>query len=88
MLRGRRRLTQLQLASRQDVSVSYISTVENEHLRFGDDSSENYIRTLALALDVNIGRIATARRQSFSQSANSLATRVFHCNRKAIWPQL
>ena len=43
-------LTQRQLADRLGVSVSYISKVENERLRFGDYPSEKFIHMLAESL--------------------------------------
>lgn len=45
--------TQKQLAERLDVSVSYISKVENERLHFGDYPSEKFIHRLACAFDVD-----------------------------------
>jgi transcriptional regulator with XRE-family HTH domain len=44
LLRG---MTQLELAKRMSVSVSYISKVENERLHFGDYPSEKFIHKLA-----------------------------------------
>ena len=46
-LRLKCELTQQQLADRLDVSVSYISKVENEKLHFGDYPSEKFIHKLA-----------------------------------------
>ena len=46
-LRLGRSLTQSTLAERMNVSVSYISKVENGKLHFGDYPSEKFIRTLA-----------------------------------------
>jgi len=40
-------LTQQEIAERTDVSVSYISKVENEKLHFGDYPSEKFIHRLA-----------------------------------------
>jgi len=52
-LRKRQRLTQRELAERLDVSVSYISKVENESLHFGDYPSEKFIHKLAGELDAD-----------------------------------
>lgn len=46
-LREQRGWTQKDLADRLDVSVSYISKVENERLHFGDYPSEKFIHKLA-----------------------------------------
>ena len=46
-LREQRQWTQKKLAERLDVSVSYISKVENERLHFGDYPSEKFIHKLA-----------------------------------------
>ena len=46
-LREQRQWTQKELAERLDVSVSYISKVENERLHFGDYPSEKFIHKLA-----------------------------------------
>ena len=46
-LREQRDWTQKELADRLDVSVSYISKVENERLHFGDYPSEKFIHKLA-----------------------------------------
>jgi len=43
-------LTQTELAVRMNVSVSYISKVENEKLHFGDYPSEKFIHKLASEL--------------------------------------
>ncbi|GEM_PF-206986 len=43
-------LTQTELALRMNVSVSYISKVENEKLHFGDYPSEKFIHKLASEL--------------------------------------
>ncbi|MGB7325494.1 MAG: helix-turn-helix transcriptional regulator [Rubripirellula sp.] len=48
--RSLRSLTQTDLASRMNVSVSYISKVENEKLHFGDYPSEKFIHKLAVEL--------------------------------------
>lgn len=45
--------TQKQLAVRLDVSVSYISKVENERLQFGDYPSEKFIYKLAGELEAD-----------------------------------
>lgn len=45
--------TQKKLAERLDVSVSYISKVENERLHFGDYPSETFIHKLADELQVD-----------------------------------
>ncbi len=49
-LRTRKNLTQRQLATQLNVSVSYISKVENEKLHFGDFPSEKFIHKLAVEL--------------------------------------
>jgi len=46
-------LTQREFAERLDVSVSYISKVENERLHFGDYPSEKFIHKLATELNAN-----------------------------------
>ena len=46
-LRAQKGWTQKGLADRLDVSVSYISKVENERLHFGDYPSEKFIHKLA-----------------------------------------
>lgn len=43
-------LTQQEIAEQTNVSVSYISKVENEKLHFGDYPSEKFIRRLAEVL--------------------------------------
>lgn len=50
VLRGESGMTQQQLAARMDVSVSYISKVENDALHFGDYPSEKFIHRLAAEL--------------------------------------
>lgn len=45
--RSLRSLTQTELASRMNVSLSYISKVENDRLHFGDYPSEKFIHKLA-----------------------------------------
>ena len=52
-LRESQGLTQRQLASSLDVSVSYISKVENEKLHFGDYPSAKFIHKLADELDAD-----------------------------------
>jgi len=52
-LRERRFWTQKQLADRLEVSVSYISKVENESLHFGDYPSSKFIHKLASELDAD-----------------------------------
>ena len=47
VLRDEQNLTQQELADRLEVSVSYISKVENERLHFGDYPSEKFIHRLA-----------------------------------------
>ena len=47
VLRDEQGLTQQELADRLEVSVSYISKVENERLHFGDYPSEKFIHRLA-----------------------------------------
>ncbi|MCD0461418.1 helix-turn-helix domain-containing protein [Roseiconus lacunae] len=44
---------QAELAERMDVSVSYISKVENEKLHFGDYPSEKFIHRLADELEAD-----------------------------------
>jgi len=46
-LRESQGFTQRELAERLEVSVSYISKVENERLHFGDYPSEKFIHKLA-----------------------------------------
>jgi transcriptional regulator with XRE-family HTH domain len=46
-LRLQRKFTQQHLAGRMNVSVSYISKVENGKLHFGDYPSEKFIHKLA-----------------------------------------
>ena len=52
-LREQRQWTQKKLAERLDVSVSYISKVENERLHFGDYPSAKFIHKLAEELDAD-----------------------------------
>ncbi|MFU7558792.1 helix-turn-helix domain-containing protein [Roseiconus sp. JC912] len=52
-LREKREWTQKELADRLDVSVSYISKVENERLHFGDYPSAKFIRKLADELEAD-----------------------------------
>jgi HTH-type transcriptional regulator, competence development regulator len=52
-LRESRHLTQHVLAERMEVSVSYISKVENERLHFGDYPSEKFIHKLATELQAD-----------------------------------
>lgn len=52
-LRFQRGLTQKELAERLEVSVSYISKVENERLHFGDYPSEKFVHKLAEELEAN-----------------------------------
>ena len=49
-LRQQSNLTQRQLASKLDVSFTYISKVENEKLHFGDFPSEKFIHKLSEVL--------------------------------------
>ncbi|WP_286762961.1 MULTISPECIES: helix-turn-helix domain-containing protein [Rhodopirellula] len=49
-LRLQRNFTQQYLADQMDVSVSYISKVENGKLHFGDYPSEKFIHKLAAEL--------------------------------------
>lgn len=49
-LRESRQWTQRELARRLDVSMSYISKVENERLHFGDYPSAKFIHRLAKIL--------------------------------------
>ena len=49
-LRTQRGVKQAELAVRMDVSVSYISKVENGKLHFGDYPSEKFIHKLAYEL--------------------------------------
>jgi transcriptional regulator with XRE-family HTH domain len=46
-------LTQTELAERLDVSVSYVSKVENERLHFGDYPSAKFIHKLAIDLEAD-----------------------------------
>ena len=46
-------MTQRELATRLDVSVSYISKVENEKLHFGDYPSAKFIHKLAEELEAD-----------------------------------
>ena len=52
-LRKQRGLTQQKLAVLLDVSLSYISKVENERLNAGDYPSEAFVLKLAKALDAD-----------------------------------
>ncbi|WP_013627326.1 helix-turn-helix domain-containing protein [Rubinisphaera brasiliensis] len=52
-LRKQRGLTQQKLAVLLDVSLSYISKVENERLNAGDYPSEVFVLKLAKALDAD-----------------------------------
>ena len=52
-LRNDREIKQADLADAMDVSVSYISKVENGKLHFGDYPSENFIHKLAEQLDAD-----------------------------------
>ena len=52
-LREARGFTQRELADRLNVSVSYISKVENERLHFGDYPSEKFIHKLASELNAD-----------------------------------
>jgi HTH-type transcriptional regulator, competence development regulator len=52
-LRQKQGLTQQKLAERLDVSLSYISKVENERLNAGEYPSENFVLKLANALDAD-----------------------------------
>lgn len=52
-LRLQKELTQCELAQLLDVSVSYISKVENERLHFGDYPSEKFIHKLAEELEAD-----------------------------------
>ncbi|MEZ6142560.1 MAG: helix-turn-helix transcriptional regulator [Zavarzinella sp.] len=52
-LRKEKGLTQQKLAVRLDVSLSYISKVENERLNAGDYPSEAFVLKLAKALDAS-----------------------------------
>lgn len=46
-------LTQQKLAERLDVSLSYLSKVENERLNAGDYPSEKFVHRLAEALEAD-----------------------------------
>lgn len=52
-LRVQRGLTQTAVAARMNVSVSYISKVENGKLHFGDYPSEKFIHKLADELEAD-----------------------------------
>ena len=52
-LRDELGLTQQELAGRLDVSVSYISKVENDSLHFGDYPSEKFIYKLCVELNAD-----------------------------------
>ena len=52
-LREQQGWTQKELADRLDVSVSYISKVENERLHFGDYPSVKFVHKLADELDAD-----------------------------------
>jgi len=56
-LRQDQGLTQQKLAERLDVSLSYISKVENERLNAGEYPSENFVLKLAEALDADEGEL-------------------------------
>lgn len=52
-LRKRKQLTQQELGSLLDVSISYICKVETEKLHFGDYPSEKFIHKLAAELEAD-----------------------------------
>ena len=52
-LRTSRGLTQQAIADRMNVSVTYISKVENSKLSFGDYPSEKFIHKLAAELEAS-----------------------------------
>lgn len=52
-LRTKRNVRQVDLAGAMDVSVSYISKVENGKLHFGDYPSEKFIHKLAEQLNAD-----------------------------------
>jgi transcriptional regulator with XRE-family HTH domain len=52
-LREQHGWTQQQLAGRLEVSMSYISKVENERLHFGDYPSSKFIHKLAIELEAD-----------------------------------
>jgi transcriptional regulator with XRE-family HTH domain len=52
-LRKAKGFTQRELASRLDVSFTYVSKVENEKLHFGDYPSEKFIHKLAGVLEAD-----------------------------------
>lgn len=52
-IRETRGFTQREMATRLQVSVSYISKVENERLHFGDYPSEKFIHKLAVELETD-----------------------------------
>jgi len=52
-IREARGFTQREMASRLQVSVSYISKVENNRLHFGDYPSEKFIHKLAVELETD-----------------------------------
>ena len=52
-LRTSRGLTQQAIADRMNVSVTYISKVENSKLSFGDYPSEKFIHKLAAELEAD-----------------------------------
>lgn len=52
-IREARGFTQREMATRLEVSVSYISKVENNRLHFGDYPSEKFIHKLAVELETN-----------------------------------
>lgn len=52
-LRQERGLTQQKLAERLEVSLSYVSKVENERLNAGDYPSESFVLKLAKALEAD-----------------------------------
>ena len=52
-IREARGFTQREMASRLQVSVSYISKVENNRLHFGDYPSEKFIHKLAHELETD-----------------------------------
>jgi transcriptional regulator with XRE-family HTH domain len=56
-LRREKRLTQQKLAERLNVSLSYVSKVENERLNAGDYPSEDFVLKLAKALDADVDEL-------------------------------
>ena len=70
-LRNECEMTQRELAARLDVTISYVSKVENGKLHHGDFPSEKFIRKLAHELEVGEDELTITRRQSAAKFAKT-----------------